>query len=128
MNGKVYHIHLNESWTAMWVDVLDDNGNKTYDGEMVYDNAILNLELHGKWLGVLSATLYDKCTSYHLINLERLISGISEFDVYVGGERHGWFKDVEPLDFKIDFPSETITRGDDIMTFDDFFKDYYEDA
>ena len=128
VNDKTYELHIAENWTFMNLYVTDSDGKKIKDDDVVHDNVILQIEIHGKWCGVLSATLYDKSTSYHLIDLEKLVTGNEEFDVFVGGVQYGWFKNVYPIDFEIDFKTETLIKNGKTISFSEEFDHYYTDT
>ena len=104
------------------VHLKEVNGEKTLLIEE--NNAILDIQTAGKWMGVLSATLYDKHTDYALINLEKLVSEQDDSHVYLGGLRGGWRINLPSIDFTVDFETETVTYYDGterIKSFDDCF-------
>jgi hypothetical protein len=86
-------------------------------------NAILGLESNGgKWLGILSATAYDRHTIYLLVNLERVLDDADDNVVFLGGVRGGWRRTFPSVDFIINFCDETVIYEDGRRkSFDDCF-------
>jgi hypothetical protein len=74
------------------------------------NNAILLLEQKGKWLGIISATIYDKTTEYLLVDLEKTIDIDNEIISYkyLGSTRGGWINNFPITDFLVDFEKEIV--------------------
>lgn len=102
--------------------------NKEFDYEYFYENgflelenntAILSMEQKGKWLGIISATLYDKTTEYLLVDLEKTISDEIRTCKYLGSTRGGWVKTLPITNVLVDFEKEIVYKNKKTKSFDD---------
>lgn len=113
IHGVDYEIYVTQSEHFQTVS-LRQQSELNRELEMEENNAILSLEHKGKWLGISSATFYDKCTEYTLVDLEKVINGNGQADdsVYSGGVRGGWIPRHPSTPFSIDFDKEMIKYND----------------
>ena len=129
VNGATYDIVIcHEEEPGDFEKVVLRKSGTEHEHLLEENNAILGMDnVGGKWLGILSATAYDRHTSYILMDLERVTKGTKDvpdevIGIYLGGVHGGWRTAFPSVDFAIDFDTEIVSYDDGrIKTFSDCF-------
>jgi|SRR6478672_2318218 len=124
INDTTFEIIVEGDGDFQKVIIRESLPNGIFLDELESNNAILEMWLHKKWLGVCSATIYEKCTEYFIYDLEKLILYPDlDCSMHIAYVKHGWVKDKDSLDgIKLDIEKGTITLKDQKeMSFDEYF-------
>lgn len=126
IHDTTFEITLKKDEIFQYVVLRNTNGIR-FEEKITYNNAILDMWLHGKYLGICSWTNYNKSTIYNIYDLEKFITNyISPCARNIAHVKHeSFFSNKDCLNgIKLDIEKGTITLKDQQeMSFDEYFNE-----
>lgn len=110
IDGQLYIIKVCQDGRFQGVTVIDSEGI-SIGPDLENQNVIFYLNRKGRWLSVISGTIYDKATIYWLIDLQKYVGNPQKrnWKAHITEVTHGWFADKDPFNgITLDFDAEKI--------------------